>query len=83
MTQETRLGTVPAKVFKEGRMTGMMNTLKLQDKLLRCVDCGTDFIFTAGEQRYFLSKGLSIPKRCPECRQKRKATLVPEGVRND
>lgn len=60
-------------------MTGMMNTLRLQDKLLRCVDCGADFPFTAGEQRYFLSKGLSEPKRCPQCRLKRKLTLVREG----
>ena len=60
-------------------MTGMMNTLKLQDKLLRCVDCGADFTFTVGEQRYFLSKGLSTPKRCPRCRLKRRETLVPEG----
>lgn len=61
----------------------MMNTLKLQNRLLRCRDCGRDFVFTIGEQRYFLSKGLSTPKRCPVCRQKRKATLVPEGVGHD
>lgn len=59
-----------------------MKTLKLEDKLLRCVDCETDFIFTVGEQRYFHSKGLSIPKRCLGCRQKRRATLVPDGVSN-
>jgi hypothetical protein len=64
-------------------MERMMNTLKLQDKLLRCLECGADFAFTIGEQRYFFSKELSIPKRCPACRQKRKATLVPEGVSHD
>ena len=51
---------------------------KLQDKLLRCLECGGDFVFTAGEQRYFLSKGLSTPKRCPECRKRRRETLVPD-----
>ena len=61
----------------------MINTLKLQDKLLRCVDCGRDFVFTDGEQRYFFSKGLSQPKRCHACRERRKATLVPEGVQHD
>ena len=50
-----------------------------QDKQLTCVDCEAVFIFTAGEQRYFASKpGLVEPKRCPECRLKRKLTLVKE-----
>ena len=45
-------------------MEGITNTSKLEDKLLRFLECGVDFTFTIGEQRYFLSKGLSIPKRC-------------------
>ena len=61
----------------------MPSTQKLQDKLLPCVDCDKDFLFTSREQRYFLSKSLSQPKRCPACRQKRKATLVPEGVSHE
>ncbi len=57
----------------------MKNILKLQDKILRCLECGADFTFSVGEQRYFLSKGLSIPKRCPRCRQRRRESLVREG----
>lgn len=54
-----------------------------QDKQLTCIDCGATFIFTRGEQYYFASKpGLVEPKRCPECRLKRKLTLAPEEVRN-
>jgi hypothetical protein len=53
--------------------------LRLKDKRLQCLDCGTNFTFTIGEQRYFLSKGLSEPKRCPQCREKRKLSLVREG----
>ncbi len=62
-------------------MAGIMDSInpKLKNKTLRCVDCGMDFIFTVGEQRYFLSKGLSVPKRCPQCRQRRRDTLVREG----
>jgi len=78
MTQETRLGTVQAKVLKGQMMEGMTNTSKLQDKLLLCLECGADFTFTVGEQLYFLSKGLSIPKRCPQCRKRRRDTLVRE-----
>ena len=48
------------------------------DIALLCVDCGTEFVFTADEQRYFRSKQLSIPKRCPACRAERRARLVPD-----
>jgi len=56
-----------------------ITALSLKDKPLYCLDCGIEFTFTVGEQRYFLSKGLSTPKRCPECRLKRKVSLVREG----
>ena len=45
-----------------------------QDKSLQCSDCGREFIFTAGEQEFYSSRGLlNEPKRCPDCRQRRKA----------
>ena len=44
------------------------------DKSLQCADCGTTFTFTAGEQEFYSAKGLvNEPKRCPSCRQDRKA----------
>ena len=46
---------------------------------LICCDCNQPFVFSAGEKAYFFSKGLSTPRRCPQCRLKRKATLVREG----
>jgi hypothetical protein len=55
-----------------------IDELPLKDKTPRCVDCGSSFLFSSGEQRYFISKGLSEPKRCPKCRLKRKLTLVRE-----
>jgi len=48
------------------------------DRVLRCCDCGESFLFTAGEQAYFSSKGLSVPKRCKPCRDLRKRTLLPD-----
>ena len=45
-----------------------------QDKELQCADCGITFTFTAGEQEFYQSKGYTNePKRCPTCRQARKA----------
>lgn len=44
------------------------------DRTLTCGDCGKDFVFTAGEQEFYASKGFSSdPRRCPDCRRKRKA----------
>ena len=54
-----------------------------KDRKLKYLDCSTEFTFSAGEQFFFWSKGLSEPKRCPQCRLKRKMTLVPEGMQND
>ena len=39
------------------------------DKVLRCRDCGADFVWTAGEQAFYASKNLANqPSRCPSCR---------------
>ena len=44
------------------------------DKTLTCRDCGTQFVFTAGEQEFYAQKGFTNePTRCPSCRQQRKA----------
>jgi CxxC-x17-CxxC domain-containing protein len=44
-----------------------------EDKTLNCVECGTDFTFSAQEQEFFAAKGLTNdPKRCPDCRQARR-----------
>ena len=47
--------------------------MSFEDKSIQCSDCGSDFIFSAGEQEFFQSKGYTNePKRCPSCRQARK-----------
>jgi len=56
---------------------------ELEDKLLHCTDCEREFVFNTGEQRFFRSKSLSEPKRCPECRRKRKLSLVPDTGRKE
>ena len=44
------------------------------DKPLPCRDCGTSFLFTAGEQEFFAQKGFTNePSRCPECRAANKS----------
>ena len=43
------------------------------DKIIECVMCGGRFIFSMGEADFFKERGLDPPKRCPECRHRRKA----------
>jgi len=46
--------------------------MEFQDKALRCVDCGTEFVWTAGEQLFFADKNFkNEPKRCKACKAKR------------
>jgi CxxC-x17-CxxC domain-containing protein len=48
--------------------------MSFEDKQLTCSDCGAEFTFSAEEQEFFQSKGYTNePKRCPACRESRKA----------
>ena len=50
--------------------------MEFQDKVLKCIDCGADFVFTAGEQLFFHDKQFkNEPKRCKACKAKRASTL--------
>lgn len=44
-----------------------------EDKTITCKDCGESFLFTAGEQGFYLEKGLvNEPQRCLSCREQRR-----------
>ena len=46
--------------------------MEFHDKVLKCVDCGAEFVFTAGEQMFFADKGFkNEPKRCKNCKSRR------------
>jgi CxxC-x17-CxxC domain-containing protein len=48
--------------------------MEFVDRLLICADCGGEFIFTAGEQLFFLDKQFkNDPKRCKPCKSRRSA----------
>lgn len=43
--------------------------MSFEPKTLTCTDCGTNFIFSVGEQQFFAQRNLTnIPKRCSSCR---------------
>ena len=46
--------------------------MEYRDRVLKCADCGAEFVFTAGEQAFFADKGFkNDPKRCKPCKSKR------------
>ena len=55
--------------------------MEFQDKTLQCIDCGSSFIWTAGEQAFFADKGFrNEPKRCRGCNAKRAAQGPAPGA---
>ena len=54
--------------------------MSFQDKTLTCSDCDKSFTFTVAEQEQFAQRGYTNePKRCPECREARKADRFSNG----
>jgi len=46
--------------------------MEYHDKVLKCSECGAEFVFTAGEQMFFADKGFkNEPKRCKTCKGNR------------
>lgn len=55
--------------------------MEISDETLQCIDCNAEFPFSAGEADFYQSRGLVKPKRCAECRRKRKALRGVPNVR--
>ncbi len=54
------------------------------DADILCIDCGKDFIWTAGEQVFFRDKGLkNPPKRCKDCKQAKNERLASIAAAQD
>jgi len=48
---------------------------EFQDRVLKCIDCGADFVFSAGEQQFYKEKDFrNEPKRCRSCKLKRQSS---------
>jgi CxxC-x17-CxxC domain-containing protein len=51
------------------------------DRLLTCADCRQEFVFTAGEQLFFLDKQFkNDPKRCKPCKSRRAGMVAAAGA---
>ena len=48
--------------------------MSYEDKTIDCADCGQQFVHSAEDQARYAERGFTNePKRCRECREKRKA----------
>src|SRR5207247_9798580 len=61
---------------KRGDQAERISAMEFQDRILKCIDCSADFVFTAGEQLFFHDKQFrNEPKRCKACKSKRVSIL--------
>ena len=47
-----------------------------------CRECGARFSISAGEFDYYAQRGLATPKRCPECRRRRRRPGCDQPTRS-
>jgi CxxC-x17-CxxC domain-containing protein len=53
---------------------------RAEDQRIKCVDCGEEFLFTAGEQAFYKEHNLThAPTRCKRCRTNRKGARTEPG----
>jgi len=47
----------------------------MKDKLLKCIQCGNEFMVSGKEIEKLFSRGFAVPKRCQDCRRKKSKNL--------
>ena len=74
------LSSRAASNVKQGPLLTRGPAMAYQDRTFKCVDCGEDFVFTAGEQTFYADKGFkNEPKRCKTCKSKRNQSVSARG----
>ncbi len=51
------------------------------EKQIVCKDCGVEFLFLEGEQRFFAGRGWADPTRCRACRAKKAGRDEKRAIR--
>lgn len=65
-------GVSPGQIEHKMPHERRVREMNFVDKILTCVECKAEFIFTSGEQRFYAEKNFTHePKRCSTCRRKR------------
>jgi CxxC-x17-CxxC domain-containing protein len=54
--------------------------VEFKDRIITCIECGEEFVFSAGEQKFFALKNLvNDPRRCKNCKVQRNANGASRG----
>ncbi len=60
-------------MLNEEVKVGTVDEPEYEDETLVCKECGNEFVFTAGEKRFYAQKGFqNKPKSCKPCRDAKK-----------
>jgi CxxC-x17-CxxC domain-containing protein len=62
--------------MSDSDFSGSAPELTFDDVSIQCIDCRQPFVWTAGEQAFYSSKGLTNPpKRCKPCKKEKNKRL--------
>jgi len=62
--------------MSDSDLNGTALEITFDDSSIECIDCREQFIWTAGEQAFYRSKGLTNPpKRCKPCKKEKNKRL--------
>ena len=50
-----------------------------EDTQRTCRDCSEEFVIVENEAKWFEDRDMQLPKRCPNCRRKRRAEREAES----
>ena len=66
-------------MYEDEIMDATVDAPVYEDETLVCKECGTEFVFTAGDQAFYAEKGfLNKPKTCKACRYAKKNAGKPD-----
>lgn len=70
----------PEKIFLKKRGKYDVKEVKKYEKSkdieLYCFECREYFVFSIAEQEFYENNGLSLPKKCEDCRERRKGWIL-------
>jgi len=53
-------------------MTTKQKEEEPSDQIIKCFNCGAGFILSTEERLWYSEHSYHLPKRCPECRRRRR-----------
>jgi hypothetical protein len=57
--------------------------MKNEDLVRDCIDCACEFVWSAGEQSFYVENGFTPPRRCRNCRELKKVRRARGWIYRD